>query len=482
MHLVLVVGVLVFASSAFAGFVPPPPTRSIQITQPVDHNTPPSTRATFQETVLLYEKFWRTSSLPIDERPIIVTMGGEAPVRGGYDHNGMLFEWGATIGALLVFPEHRYFGASMPFGANSHTRQNVQYLSVDQALRDYVEVISQIRQQFGTNVAPVIAVGGSYPGELAAYIRAKFPNDVDMALAASAPIGPYVSQYGFWRVASADFAGGARQCATIIRQAFVETAAAFNSGDPTPVINGLALCQQSSAAAQRDIVRWVENAFATFAMLDYPYAANDLPPNPAQAACDATETTFANSGNAIEALLSAVNVVYNTTSAPVQCHDIEAEAPSNCIDPTGCGTGSDGMSWDYLCCVSETAKLGTNNVTDVFPPKSFDLTAVNKYCNRVWGITPDLQFPEHYANFANATNIIFSNGYLDPWEPLGFLKSPNPGKVVTLQAFGAAHHLDLRGSDPADPKSVVQMRALEQQILSQWLNSTIALKRAARVH
>lgn len=464
-------------SVAAAGFVPPNPTRTIWVTQPADHSATPSTRATFQEQVLLYETFWRTSSRPVDERPIIVTMGGEGPVRGGYDHNGMLFEWGATLGALLVFPEHRYFGQSMPFGNQSHTLANVQFLSVDQALQDYVHVIAQIRRNFSSPVAPVIAVGGSYPGELAAYIRANFPGDVDMALAASAPIGPNPSQYGFWRVASADFALGGQQCATIIRQAFAATAAAFAAGDSQSVADALALCPQSAQSTQKDLVRWVENVFATFAMLDYPYAANGLPASPAAVACRAAEAAFAATGDSVAALLATVNVVYNTSSAPVQCHDVDAEAPSDCIDPTGCGTGSDAVSWDYLCCTSETARIGTNNVSDVFPPKAFDPQGVNLYCSRHWKTTPDLDFANHYASFKRATNIIFSNGYLDPWEPLGYLQSPNPGKVVTLQAFGSAHHLDLRGSDPSDPPSVIQMRQLEQAILELWMNSTVALRR-----
>ena len=35
----------------------------------------------------------------------------------------------------------------------------------------------------------------------------------------------------------------------------------------------------------------------------------------------------------------------------------------------------------------------------------------------------------------------------------------------------AAHHLDLRGSDPADPPSVVTVRNQERQIINGWLNA-----------
>lgn len=38
--------------------------------------------------------------------------------------------------ALIVVPEHRYYGVSMPFGNDSLKLENLQYLTVDQALAD----------------------------------------------------------------------------------------------------------------------------------------------------------------------------------------------------------------------------------------------------------------------------------------------------------------------------------------------------------
>lgn len=48
--------------------------------------------------------------------------------------------------ALIVFIEHRYYGDSLPFGADSYKdAQHLQYLSSQQALADFASVIPQLK-------------------------------------------------------------------------------------------------------------------------------------------------------------------------------------------------------------------------------------------------------------------------------------------------------------------------------------------------
>ena len=47
----------------------------------------------------------------------------------------------------------------------------------------------------------------------------------------------------------------------------------------------------------------------------------------------------------------------------------------------------------------------------------------------------------------------------------------NIGKnVIALIIPEGAHHLDLRGSDPNDPVSVLQARKIERQHIQKWIN------------
>lgn len=93
----------------------------------------------------------------------------------------------------MVFAEHRYYGQSLPFGnASFATLANRGYLSSAQALADYAALLEHLNP---TNVTPlrrkraVVAMGGSYGGMLAAWLRMKYPHEVTAgALAASAPV------------------------------------------------------------------------------------------------------------------------------------------------------------------------------------------------------------------------------------------------------------------------------------------------------
>jgi len=90
---------------------------------------------------------------------------------------------------LVVFGEHRYFGESWPFPKKIafNTTAN-RFLTVEQAMMDYVELIKHIRYTYNAIDRACIVFGGSYGGMLAAWLRMKFPSTFQGALASSAPL------------------------------------------------------------------------------------------------------------------------------------------------------------------------------------------------------------------------------------------------------------------------------------------------------
>lgn len=122
--------------------------------------------------------------------PILFYTGNEGDIELFAANTGFLWDIAPTLGALIVFAEHRYYGHSLPFGnASFDSPAHLGYLSSAQALADYAALLEFLNPIQKPRKRPVIAMGGSYGGMLAAWMRMKYPHEVTAgALAASAPI------------------------------------------------------------------------------------------------------------------------------------------------------------------------------------------------------------------------------------------------------------------------------------------------------
>lgn len=71
-------------------------------------------------------------------------------------------------------------------------------------MADYVKVIGWAIERFSIPVnSPIIAFGGSYPGDLVTYMRVAYPSVIDAGLASSAPLLYHTGMVpggGFFRV------------------------------------------------------------------------------------------------------------------------------------------------------------------------------------------------------------------------------------------------------------------------------------------
>jgi lysosomal Pro-X carboxypeptidase len=89
---------------------------------------------------------------------------------------GLMWENAEHFGAMLIFAEHRYYGESLPFGERSYLRDNLAWLSSEQALADYAALLFDFKRNNSLEEAPVIGFGGSYGGMLATWGRQKYPH------------------------------------------------------------------------------------------------------------------------------------------------------------------------------------------------------------------------------------------------------------------------------------------------------------------
>ncbi|CAJ1420746.1 unnamed protein product [Effrenium voratum] len=156
--------------------------------QQIDHFG--SKKGTFPQRVCIYSRWWKDASqsgfnASGSPGPIFFYTGNESPVEQYINNTGLMWELAEKMGALIVFAEHRYEPLSHPRLCG--TENCVAYCTTAQALADWAAIIADLRKQHVAR-APAVVFGGSYGGMLSGWMRMKYPEVVDGAIAASAPI------------------------------------------------------------------------------------------------------------------------------------------------------------------------------------------------------------------------------------------------------------------------------------------------------
>ena len=159
--------------------------------QPLDHFsglTVESAPSTYSERVCIYSGFVNSNNDNNNSVPILFYVGNESPVEEYVNNTGLMWTLGKSLGAHVVFAEHRYFGQSMPQLQGVHNC--LAYCTSAQALADYATLVRHLKTNVleGSSQGAVVAFGGSYGGMLAAWARMKYPTIFQGAIAASAPI------------------------------------------------------------------------------------------------------------------------------------------------------------------------------------------------------------------------------------------------------------------------------------------------------
>lgn len=131
--------------------------------------------------------------------PVFVFIGGEGQESCSRLTSKMyLFDLAQQHRAMLVNVEHRFYGESYPTADMS--TDNLQYLSSQQALADLARVINHVKTTMDTTTSPVVTVGGSYPGNMAAWFKLKYPQITVGSIASSAPLTAKTNFYEYMEV------------------------------------------------------------------------------------------------------------------------------------------------------------------------------------------------------------------------------------------------------------------------------------------
>lgn len=122
--------------------------------------------------------------------------------------------------------------------------------------------------------------------------------------------------------------------------------------------------------------------------------------------------------------------------------------------------------------------ISTNGKDDPFWDQQFNYSTYNESCMKQFGESTQYEWALDFFggrdidfDFRHVSNIVFSNGDIDPWSAGGVTKNvtDNPDMIAILIKDGA-HHLDLRPPNKDDPESVIIARDIERAQIQKWID------------
>jgi lysosomal Pro-X carboxypeptidase len=459
--------VIIFISGLFSGYVKSEDykyeTKYIEV--PVDHFSF-ARNDSFKLRYLVNDSYTPTERYLQQSAPIWFYTGNEGDIELFAQNTGFMWDLVKDIPGTLVFCEHRFYGKSMPFGNQTisyKSPEHLGYLTSEQALADFADLLQFLNPQARR---PVIVMGGSYGGMLSAWFRSKYPHLVTGALASSAPVLQFpgvVPCDTFSMILTSVYENALnRSCSVNIKNSWnVLTNYSKTDAGRKFLNDKFKFCSKMNSTADMDkFFDYMNDVYGNLAMANYPYPANFLAPLPAYPVrqfCRELEKVYTNNEELLSALQAALSVYTNFTGK------------TNCLDyASAYDTRMGDNGWEFQACTEMVMPM-CNNEKSMFPPEKWDFNKYSDNCFKKFGVRPR----EHaaiteYGKLESATNIIFSNGLMDPWAGGGMLKSDSESIHIIIIPEGA-HHIDLRAKNKEDPESVILARKEYKDIFRGWI-------------
>lgn len=434
--------------------------------------------------------------------PIFLILGGEGaiPPEKGLVYPAVTHFFAPYFGAFVLQPEHRFYGASQPMDREEIQQRakdeqidpRIQLLTTEQALMDAIRLLHHIQEQLGCSplrddptYCPVIAVGGSYPGFMSAMARLRFPESIDMAYAASAPmlfyaqkVHPSAYYQHITQVAEKALPG----CAHAVQTTLLDVQTFFQSHDFHSNAHFIGICPGTIPNYIQDSSTFLEEVFM---MVAYTFANHNMayyPPSNTTALYQAC-STFRNNSSSLRRLQQ---FLVDSLAGPInECVDMRDQLPTGPHatisggDWSGDGTGSAAESWDFQTCTLLVEQIGMDSRVSMFPDRAWSLEWLEQHCSRRFkGVTPrptELYDKWNWLDWNQTSRILFTNGLLDGWSVSGIVSNVSED-ILVMNFPNGAHHSDLSGHIPDqkyDTPDILDGLHSIRSILQQWLEDVM---------
>ncbi|XP_065205206.1 putative serine protease K12H4.7 [Planococcus citri] len=398
------------------------------------------------------QRYWTYPTYYKKGGPAFLFINGEWSVKInwtiGYAEHWV--SYAKDLNAYCFSLEHRFYGESWP------AKENMGYLSTQQALADIANFIQGVTEEFKLpKDINWIVFGCSYAGMLATWARLKYPHLIHGAVASSAPLLAKVDFGEYYQVVEQSLKAHNPKCVENIKLATTEINRMLNHSDGRQnIANAFHFCSDRP----KDITESVENLFSDLAaILSEAVQYNDTSEISIPIVCD---IMMNHNGSKIQAFAELRKLYMRL--------DIDNEDDSK-----------ESKTWDYQIC-SEFGYFQSSSQTtglfagDHFPAKSL----LKEKCEQFFGphfSIENLHERIHHTNMIyggldiNVGNVIFVHGSLDPWHVLGLHTRKNESLYKTVFIKGASHCADVLPPADNDIEALKNARKEILDTLKGWL-------------
>ncbi|KAJ1753498.1 hypothetical protein LPJ79_000357 [Coemansia sp. RSA 1821] len=433
-------------------------------TQPIDHFG--NNNGTWQQQYLVNATFYKPGG------PIFISTPGETPLSTRYVDATYPSQLAQQMNALVISVEHRFFGSSNPMPDLSG--ESLQVLTIDNVLEDFAQFLTAARSNpddvFPVPVsknAKVIFFGGSYSGNVAAWMRAKYPDLVLGAWSSSAILYARLQNYQFDQGYGRHLQ--ALGCAEQFSQAIDAVDDILTSSDIAPLQQKLglpALSAQDTGGllAGLGILYSLAPIYKGLDLVDSNVCSHfaNSTVEPINAYTQMIKAAIAQMGISSEGLMQMGNTSYGLHNYAL---------------------GQVDRTWYYMCCtwfgnwqVAPPADLGLSK----YRSQLADLSYYQSNCQRKFGsdvvipVDVDAYNAKWFDILKGASNIYYTTGSLDIWRDSTVLTST--GNLLSSRSMftinGASHVQDLKFAQDNDLDTVKQARYIGNMFVSRWLRES----------
>ncbi|KAJ3247763.1 hypothetical protein HDU78_003255 [Chytriomyces hyalinus] len=470
--------------------------------QRTDHfgRRPELVNATFQQYYAMIDEFYRVGG------PVFLIVSGEAALDESWVSQRMLpRQLAERYGGILITLEHRFYGPagrSVPTADLSNDSLR-SLLESDQAIEDMANLVASFPATFpeyslGNNTRWFV-IGGSYAGNLAAWLIDRHP---DLVFAAHASSAPVVATQDFWRYSFAVDEGmthfaGSSACMhgwTRAVRAFDEQAASLRN-DPARLAEFKSRFWLSQLDSMGDIGMIVTQGFSSTVQYapQYNFLINPNDTDPGvtflDALCDgkyfpAFTDQLATTDQLLESLQN-LTIQYLATQAGIES---DKDPNAAMLATTLIEDRSLDNSW-YLWYYQSCNEFGYSLTAQSVDPQkkqlienwsvysqSLSLEYQQGWCiltglaeTTTGAASIQLTNAKYGGLNVNASRVLWINGALDPWHWLSnYGASPDPRhKVMTFA--NATHCSDLYGPQKTSSEYENKMFAKVFAVYDEWM-------------